>query len=273
MAISTLSGLIGAAKQRITWFKVGSRTTVAAGWFSLLDITGNPGAGSLNPGNTAAGLVPNDSTAGFPTINTFGGGATGYLSGVEYGNSVAGRLAIYDRLYHAGQFAFTGQTNTITAPPSYSARLPNTDYKGLEIWIEVSVSFVTGNNWTVVVNYTNQDGTAGRSTQTWGGLTAANLTIGRMYPLPLQAGDTGVQSIQSVVVTNGVTAMTAGNFNVVIMRPLWSNRVQIINGGGLDGPANTGMPVLFDTSALMVLISTDSTLSGTPDLLIEVANG
>ena len=50
-------------------------------------------------------------------------------------------------------------------------------------------------------------------------MAAAALTLGKMFQLPLQAGDSGVQKIESVVVTNGTTAMTAGNFNVLVLRP------------------------------------------------------
>ena len=85
MAITTLDGLIAASKQIITWAKTATRTTIAAMWFSVFDLTGNPGAGTLAGTSTANGVVPTDATAGTPTINAFSGSNKGYLSRVEFG--------------------------------------------------------------------------------------------------------------------------------------------------------------------------------------------
>lgn len=87
MAITTFDGLIASAKQLAIWKKTAARTTVATGWFTMLDIAGVPGAGTLAGTSTAAGVVPTDATAGFPTVDAFGGGATGYLARVEFGNT------------------------------------------------------------------------------------------------------------------------------------------------------------------------------------------
>jgi hypothetical protein len=71
---------------------------------------------------------------------------------------------------------------------------------------------------TVTVSYTNQAGTSGRtSTATSFGQTAFrenNIFI----PIPLQAGDTGVRSIESV--TLAASTGTAGNFGVCLYKPL-----------------------------------------------------
>ena len=107
MAITTVDGLIGAAKQHVRLLKTASITTLATLPFSSLDVTGTPGAGSLTVGNTTAGLVPTDATAGYPAINAFGGSATGYLQSVEYGSSVASRITLYDRLWNSGSHALT----------------------------------------------------------------------------------------------------------------------------------------------------------------------
>ena len=275
MAITTFDGLIAAPKQSISIVKTASRTSVATSWFSIFDLAGNPGAGTLAGTSTTAGVVPTDATAGCPTINAFGGGATGYLAHVDFGSSVACRIKLFDMLYKAGAYAFTAATTTVTAPPSYSTRVPGgTDYSDTQIWIEVSTAFVTGNAWNVTVTYTNQSGTTGRSTVAFGtALAAAGLTLGRMYQLPLQAGDTGVQKIESVVVTNAVTAMTAGAFNVLVLRPLWSGRCKIANDGDVHDLTKTGMSELYADSALVALISADSTATGIPELEITIANG
>lgn len=264
MSITSLDGYIAAAKQRLTFIKTASRTSVAAFPFSVFDLAGNPGAGALAIGNTANGLVPDDSVAGYPIISAFGGAALGYLSKVEFGSTVAGWLDLYDRLFAAGAYAFNANT-TLAAQPSYAARVPGTDYNGLQIWIE-QVTAATLNQ-AVAVTYTNQAGTAGRSTGAVG--IGAAPTVGRCWQLPLQAGDSGVQKIESVV---GSVA-SAGTFNVMVLRQLWSGRVQLANGGDAHDLLKTGMPQLFANSALYALIAADSTSTGVPEMMIEVANG
>ena len=272
MAITTLDGYIAAGKQKIPFTKTASRTTVAAGWFTLFDQAGNPGAGTLAGTSTTAGVVPTDATAGCPIINFSTG--TGYVSGVEFGSSVASRLAICDMLWKAGAYGFAAGTTTVSAPPSYSSRVPGgTDYTGTEIWFEVTTAFATGTAWQVQVTYTNQAGVTGRTSVISVAAAAAALTQGRMYQLGLQSGDTGVQKIESVIVTNGGTAMTAGNFNVLVLRPLWQGRVKIANDGDNHGLDITGLPVVFADSALILLCNADSTASGIPDLIVEIANG
>jgi hypothetical protein len=270
-------GYFAAARQKVPITRTGAKTSVASGWFSIIDMPGQPGAGNLVLANTPNGALSVAGANSGPSLNAFTGGATGYLGTVEYGSNIACRLALVDRIYNLGSIGFAAGTNTVTAFPSISGRVPTVnaaaDYRGLEIWIEVAVAFATGTAWQVQVNYTNESGTAGRSTIILPATAAAGLTQGRMYQLALQAGDSGVQSIQSVVVTNGGTLMTAGSFNVLILRPLWSGRVQVLNGGDTHGPDRTGMPIVFATSYLELMVCTDSTTTGTPDVLIDILNG
>lgn len=163
MTISTLDQYIAAASQRVTLTKVASKTAVAAVPFSIFDLAGNPGAGTIAGTSTAAGVVPTDATAGFPTINAFGGSAVGYIGGIQFGNSVACRFTLFDMLFKAGAYGFAAGTTSLSAQPSYSSRvLGGTNYTNTEIWIEVTTAFVTGTAWQVQVTYTNQAGTAGR---------------------------------------------------------------------------------------------------------------
>jgi hypothetical protein len=265
MAITTLDGLIAAAKQRVPIKKTATRTTVANGWFSLFDIAGNPGAGTLAGTSTTTGVVPNDTTAGVPLIDAFGGGNTGYLQNVEFASTVACRLMIYDLLWKGGAYAFNASTTGQT-PASYSARVPGgTDFTNTEIWVE-QVTAATGNQ-AVNVTYTNQSGTTGRSTGAVG--IGAAPTVGRMWQLPLAAGDKGVQGVTGVV----GTVASAGTFNVLVIRPLWSGRVIAANFGDLHDYMRVGLPLMFDTSALAVCVNADSTSSGLPELMLTIANG
>ena len=266
MAITTLNGLIAAASQRVSYLKTGSRTTVAGFPFSLFDLAGNPGAGTLAGTNTANGIVPTDAIAGYPVINAFGGGATGYLAGVQFGCSVACRLIAYDCLFSAGAYNFNADV-TLASQPSYTARLPSggTDFTNTEIWIEAVAAFTGTPSFQVF--YTNQAGVTGRTT----GAVAAfsGMAAGRMFLLPLQSGDTGIQKIERVV----GTVATVGTFNVHVMRRLWNGRVRINNDGDAHDFTKTGMPQVFADSALRTVIYTDGTTSGVPEIQFEISNG
>lgn len=281
MAFSTTnaaSEYLAASKQRIPLVKTATRTSVALIPFSVFDLAGNPGAGTLAGANSANGVVPTDLVNGTPLINAFGSGNTGYLTKVEYYSSVISRIAIYDLLWKGGTYAYNSGTTNLSSQPAISSRCP--DYpgsgtvfgNGVELWVEVSTAFSTGNSWQIQVTYTNSEGTTGRTSIISAAQAAAALTLGKMFQLALQAGDSGVQKIESVIATNGGTAMTAGAVNVLLMRKLWENRVGVANGGGIDDIFKTGSPVVYSDSALVLVITPDSTSTGLPNVTAEITN-
>lgn len=265
MAITTLDGLIGAARQKVLYQKTASVTSVAANIQAVHQAAGNPGAATLSAGNTANGAVPTDATTGFPLINAFSGGATGYISGIQYTNSVASNLILYDRLFHAGAYAFNAST-TLASQPSYSSRVPGgTNFTGLELWVEAVTAF-TG-NLSIAITYTDQSGNAAHTTGTVA--TGIAPILGRIIPIPLAAGDSGIQKIESVT----ATVSSAGTFNVVVVRRLATLRVNGANIGGQLGWDTTGLPEVFADSALCLAVQPDSTASGLPSVIIDISNG
>lgn len=88
--------------------------------------------------------------------------------------------------------------------------------------------------------------------------------------MPLQAGDKGVQKLDSLVVGGATGTATV---NIIVARRLWSNRVALANDGGLDGPDATGLPQIYEDSCLWLVCEADSTSSGVPELGITIANG
>lgn len=262
MAITTADGYIAATKQRIPWTKTAARTTVALQPYHALDVAGSPGAGTLAGTNTASGVIQTDALAGYPIL-TFSTG-TGYLSGVEFGNTVTGRFSIYDVLWKGGTYNTVAVTGMTTA--SWLSRTPDGAGGGLEIWVE-GVTAYTG-NLSVAVVYTNQAGTGSRTTGTVS--TGVTMPTGRLFQLPLQAGDTGIQSIQSITPSVG----TGGTCNVLVMRPLVTGlRVSVAGGGGKLNMFDTGMPIVYSDSALTVVHYADSTAIGVPYINFEIANG
>lgn len=269
MAITTGDGYIAAAKQKVLIVKTAGATTVAAQWSTLLDVGGNPGAGSLAIANTTTGAIPTDAGNGFPLIDAFGGGNTGYLTIVSFANTVASRIALYDRLWHAGSVSMTTlATTTFSSQPSYVGRLPGGSYSSLEIWLEINAA-VSATATTLAVGYTNESGTSGRTTGATSSLSG--FITRRLIRMPLQAGDEGVQKVDSVTV--GGTVATTGSVNVIVARPLWAGgRVPLVGYSDTHGLDKTGMPIVYDDSALWPVVAADSTSSGIPELLVEIAN-
>ena len=93
---------------------------------------------------------------------------------------------------------------------------------------------------TISVRYTNQAGTGSRvSTVTAFGATGFR-EVGRLIQIPLQAGDTGVRSVEGVTVT--ATTGTAGNFGVCLFKPLMGFSLDSTTGTvPLDAVSTGGM--------------------------------
>jgi len=269
MAISSVDGWFAASKQRVLMLKTGTVTTVAAQPFSLFAANGNPGAGTLAVGNTTTGVLFTDATAGCPTINAFGGGATGYLANGKFSNDRAGGMILYDRIWGAGAISLTTlATTTFSSQPSIAARLPATDYELVEILIELTTT-VSATATTITATYTNEAGTTGRSVPV--AQSVNGFTTPRIIALPLAAGDRGVQKIESVTV--GGTVASAGAFNIIIARRLARFDIRVANAQDTQGWDIMGAPQIYADSALWMVSQPDGTSSGTPYLEFDIING
>jgi hypothetical protein len=266
VSISSWDNFIAAARNRVPYTKTAAATTSAGNWFSMFNLAGAPGAGTLAIGNTANGVVPTDATAGYPIINSFAVGATGYFARAMISNTVSSRVRFYDRVFAAGAYAFNASTG-LASQPSYSGRVPSgPDYTGLEMWAE-QVTAATGVQ-TVQLTYTNQSGTTARST---GGVTQGiQGTVGRMWQLNYQAGDSGVQKIESVV----GTIATAGTFNVMVLRPIFDAYVSTANEGRFYGPDVTNLIRCFEDMAIFAMVMAPAgTTSGLPSCDLDIISG
>ena len=128
----------------------------------------------------------------------------------------AGGLILVDLLNVSGGLSGTVTTAQTTNLPT-AALTRHTTGEGVMAGI-VIYTLVGTTATTVTISYTNSAGVSGRtSTATSFGATGFR-EVGILIPIPLQAGDTGVESIESVTVT--ATTGTAGNFGVCMFKPL-----------------------------------------------------
>ena len=124
---------------------------------------------------------------------------------------------LYDRLSHQGGLSGIVATAQTTNLPT--AALPRYT-TGAQVWIGLEIYTAVGATaTTVTANYTNQAGTAGRTTKAVAFGGSGTNSAGTIVILPLADGDTGVRSVESV--TLAATTGTAGNFGVTLIMPLF----------------------------------------------------
>lgn len=257
MALTSLDDYLKSVKQKILIAKQSSISTVAGSYYTQIDLAGYPNGKALAGTNTANGIVPTKADQGYPKFADFVN--TGYVGKITNNNTITGVTMIYDTLFEAGAYSFNADT-TLAAQPSYASRLPNTDYRNLELWIEFVTAF-TGNP-TFTIDYTNQDGTTGRQTVQASPVTA---TAARMIRIPFFDGDSGIQKIERV----RCTVASAGTFNVLVLRPI--AMVPCFGGGSAElSIFESGCSQVFSTSAFRTIQQTFTTGSGFQNSYIEL---
>ena len=128
----------------------------------------------------------------------------------------AGGMLLVDLLNVSGGLNGTLTTAQTTNLPT-AALTRYTSGEGVMAGIVVYTTVGTTAT-TVTISYTNSAGTSGRTSTAISIGNTGFREAGVLLPIPLQAGDTGVESIESVTVT--ATTGTAGNFGVCMFKPL-----------------------------------------------------
>lgn len=228
MAIATYASLrakINSPFQRIrsgqTGFSLTTTPPVNTNFFGLLFSHWN-----VDTQGPSFGAVP--TTAVAPTRATTGALAQQNSSGVlRYGqvtktigftggNGGNGTWIMADRLSHQGGLSGTSVATQTTNLPT-AALTRYTSGVGVMAALEIYTAIGTAAT-TVTCSYTNEAGTAGRTSiaTAWGGTTDS--AQGEMTPIPLQSGDAGVRAVASVTAAASTTVV--GNFGVTLYKPL-----------------------------------------------------
>jgi hypothetical protein len=178
---------------------------------SLWQYEGYP-AGGAAPGAVA---IPTNVTDGALKQVDPGGGREKWKTFAMAAANSAGTLILYDRLLH-----ISGLSGTNTGAQTVGGTLTrNTGGVGNQIWAEIYTQIGTTAT-TITASYTDQDGNASQTTTAtaFGGTGLREAQ--RIIPLPLAAGDSGVQAVASCTVLASTT--TVGDFGITIARPLLS---------------------------------------------------
>lgn len=243
---TTVNGKVAAA----SFMKTSSAPEAAGVFHSLWSAAGYPGAGA-NPATTPG--VAYDDAAG---SLFFADQVSDYkfLMSLQLASSGACTLIVYDRLVGVGGVALNSTGNkTINsvALPRYTGA----DAKYNQVFLEVTTQTATNAPIVTMNSYTNQDGTPGQSGSAVT-FPAVATNVDTWIPLPLAAGDTGVQSVETI---NVGTAGTAGVANLVIARPLVMSPVAANVGALID--LVLGFPPMqriYDGASLMMAFLANS---------------
>lgn len=253
MAITTLDGAIAGFKPTSFYSKAASGTLVAGRPWTPFYAAGIPGAASAPaPGLAGAALT---SYAGQIVIPAASGDThLARFSGVS--SAQAGVLLLCDRLWHNSGLVVTTTTAQTVNSAAFPARDINGATSGAGVYVGLEIAAATGAGAaTPSISYTNSAGTAGR-TSTTVNTYAASSAQGTFYPLGLQTGDVGVQSIQTC--TLGVS-MTSGTISLVAYRVLASLELPAAGVPNAVDVLTSGMPRLYNTSVPFLLFIPQTT--------------
>ncbi|RTK96146.1 MAG: hypothetical protein EKK64_04915 [Neisseriaceae bacterium] len=134
------------------------------------------------------------------------------LNSVTYQSILNSQLMIFDRLSHQGGLSTTTTSPQTTNLPT-AALTRYTNGHNVMAALEFYTTNSGGVATTATISYTNQDGTSGKTSKPvsfGGGLT------GRLLIVPLDDGDTGVRSVESVTIAADTTV--SSNFGVTLLR-------------------------------------------------------
>lgn len=204
-------------------------------------------------------VVPTDATAGALPVGVGGSGALS-LIGARFNattqtTTVGGGLwLICDRLSHQGGLSGTTTGAQTTNLPT-AALTRYTSGEGVMMGLSIANAVGTTGT-TVTVSYTNTTPTSGRTSAAVAFGSTGFRESNRMILLPLQAGDTGVRAVASVTLAAS-TVSAAGNFGVVLFKPLYAilvdNSSGVVVADYVTGNTGGGIPEIVDNACLFAL--------------------
>lgn len=247
MAITTLDGALAGMKPIEFYSKVLSGTLTAGRPFSPFYLAGIPGAAvAPTPGIAGVALTSYAGQIGIPAAS-----ANTHLARASFASSAqAGNVIVYDRLWHNSGIVVTTTTAQTINSVAWPARDRNGATSGAGVYIGMEVSTVMGAGASVIsIGYTNSAGTAGR-TGTAVDVYAATAAAGSFFRFALQAGDVGVQSVQTFTST---VSMTSGVIHLVAYRVLASIELATAGISGVIDAVTGGLGREYDTTVPSIL--------------------
>lgn len=254
-----------------TWRKTPSQVTTAGIWFDMSMSPGNP-----NPQYYAATpLIAQQMKRSTDGGLNHGSDVTPYSKYVHrflmLSNSATGLPMPYILCDYLLYYPFIDTGTNDQQDLTNSVTLPRyTDGVGVQM-MAVSVASNSGTSPTFTVSYTNSSGTASRTTpshvlntSTANGsiiTSSTGATISTGAFIALQAGDSGVRSVQSVTFTSGTDV---GLFALVLVKPIMTGVILEQTAPSEVMPIShmAVVPKITDDAYLNLLTLPNGSLSG-----------
>lgn len=270
MAITSKATLQTGLQRNNNLIKTLTAATVARWWSSFYAVGVPAAAVAPTPGLAGAALTSYGGQ--IPFDNPALGNA--YLASIiaNSGNAAGSMtMLLVDRLWHNSGFTITSTAAQTVNSVAWPARDANGTTDGEGVYIGVEVSGATGAGTpTLTMSYTNQAGVAGR-TATNVLATFASAGQGSFWMLGLQAGDTGVRSVQSFTLsatwTSGTIHLVA--FRILAMVPMAGHTAGL---NSMENAISLGMPRMHDNSVPFFLTIGPGS-AGTMGLTLGYAHG
>jgi hypothetical protein len=176
-------------------------------------------------------------------------------------------IMLADRLWHNSGIVVTTTTAQTITSAAWPARDRNgsTDGEGVFVGLEVTTGLGNALNTTTTISYTNSSGTSGR-TGTIAAIDASS-PIGKFFVFRLDAGDTGVRSIQSI--TLGAT-LTSGAVSLVAFRPICMVGASLYEFWNNHNAFKLGFPKIYNESSLMLFGLPGQSVTATASITFAV---
>lgn len=256
MAITTIDGVLAGMQPGREFMKVATPTLVTGRPHSLFYLAGLPGA-AVAPTPGLAGEALTSYAGQLPFVNPSAGNA--YLARLQGSATIAGQLLLCDRLWHNSGFTITSNSPQTVNSVAFPARdaSGSTDGDGVLLGVEISAATGAGTP-TITVGYTNSDNT-GTRTATNILATVASSAIGAFYPIGLQAGDSGVRSVQTLTLS---ATWTSGTMHLVAYRVLARLDLPSAQTANAIDAVTGGFPKAWnDTVPFLIFIPSTTTAS------------
>ncbi len=238
----------------VAFFKPGTGADTVGFFYSFSKDGGFPGA--WVPGTPGlAGRITDGTAAAdagcLPIANAASGG--NFLTSFELTGTVAHFYQLFDILWTNSGTVVTTTTAQTVGSPTLPARDATGTTNGEGCWIGLLFTTASTNAAAIAnatVSYTNSAGVAGRTAtlvNAVGAQIPATPVAGTIVWFQLQAGDTGVRSIQSLTLG---TSLVTGTVSLLIARQLATYSAVVANvGAGPVRPMDPGVRIYNGTCA------------------------
>lgn len=210
MALATYAAYKAAMPHAVISLPKSNHATVAGRIYSSWQYGPFSGSAPTSP------VAPDSSMVGAISRNQLPTGIATWVKSVKHSGFSGALVTLFDRLSHQGGLSGSVTTAQTTNLPT-AALTRHTSGDGVMAFIEV-YSIIGATATTATVSYTNSNGTSGRTSPAFPIGGSAERGAGIMIPIPLQAGDEGVRSVESI--TLAATTALAGNFGITLVKPL-----------------------------------------------------